>query len=76
MLVLVTTAASLNIKLEKENISKNIILNNQPDRPTVTGPTSGKAGTSYTYTATTKTQMETKYSTASTGEMEMKCAQT
>jgi len=47
MLVFVTTAASLNIKLEKENVSKNIVLNNPPDRPTVTGPTSGKAGTSY-----------------------------
>jgi len=53
MLVFVTTAASLNIKLEKENVSKNIVLNNPPDRPTVTGPTSGKAGTSYRYTAVT-----------------------
>jgi len=53
MLVLMSTATSINIKTEKKNNIINNILNNPPDKPTVTGPTSGKAGTSYTYTATT-----------------------
>ena len=53
MLVLMSTATSINIKTEKKNNPINNILNNPPNKPTVTGPTSGKAGTSYTYTATT-----------------------
>jgi len=52
MLVLVSTTTSLSVKLKKENVSPTI-LNNPPNKPTVTGPTSGKAGTSYTYAAVT-----------------------
>jgi len=43
MLVLMSTATSINIKIEKKNSIISNILNNPPNKPTVTGPTSGKA---------------------------------
>jgi hypothetical protein len=50
MLTLINTAASLK-QIKESIVATN--LNNPPNKPTVTGPTSGKAGTSYTYTAVT-----------------------
>ena len=50
--LLIPSAMAINVSIKDGNIGSTN-LNNPPAKPTISGPTSGETGTSYTYTAVT-----------------------